>query len=50
MEPNKTPTSKAPSSQPKKTQPWKGHWPPKKIDTSAPYGFRKGETIINSGN
>ena len=50
MEPKTTTTTKAATSETKKVQPWKGHWPPKKVDTSAPYGFRKGETIINSGN
>lgn len=33
-----------------KSQPWKAFWPPRAIDNTAPYGFRKGETIVNSGN
>ncbi|KAK8217440.1 hypothetical protein M8818_001196 [Zalaria obscura] len=33
-----------------KHQPWKGHWPPKVVDDSAPYGFPKGDLITNSGN
>ncbi|KXT00868.1 hypothetical protein AC578_955 [Pseudocercospora eumusae] len=40
----------APAAPAPKAQPWKSHWPPKSIDTSAPYGFKKGDTIINSGN
>lgn len=53
MEPNTNTASKtaaATTATKTKAQPWKAHWPPKKIDSSAPYGFRKGETIINSGN
>lgn len=42
--------NKDPAPQAAKAQPWKAHWPPKKVDTSAPYGFAKGEQIVNSGN
>lgn len=53
MEPNNKTASKAQATTATKTakaQPWKSHWPPKVVDKTAPYGFRKGEAIINSGN